>query len=112
MINFGLGVIAMVGVFLLRGPLGIMLDAPEMGRFIPGFAVAVLLDNARTVPSALLVRDLRFRAVSIVNSLGELTFTGTAVALAPRFGWICHHGGGNRPLGYHVHPVCGDRASC
>ena len=76
----------MVVVFLLRGPLGIMLDAPEMGRFILGYGVSVLLERARMVPASLLVRDLRFRAVAIVNSIGELTFTGTALALASRWG--------------------------
>ncbi len=85
-LNFILSVFAMAGVFLLRGPLGIMLDAPAMGRFIPGFALAVLLDGARLVPAALLVRDLRFRAVAIVNSVGELTYTGAALSLAPWWG--------------------------
>jgi len=85
-LDFGIGAIAMLGVMLLRGPLGHMLDAPEMGRFIPGFAFAVMIDRARQVPSTLLVRDLRFRAVAIINSVGELTFTGTAVTLAPRWG--------------------------
>ncbi len=85
-LHMGLGLAAMLIVFVLRGPLGIMLDAPAMGRFIPGYAVAVLLERARVVPVALLVRDLRFRTVAIVNSIGELTFTGTALALAPRWG--------------------------
>ncbi len=85
-IHFGLGVVAVVAVFLLRGPLGMTLDAPGMTRFVPGFAVSVLIDRARMLPSALLTRDLRFRAVAIVNSIGELTFTGTAVTLAPRWG--------------------------
>jgi PST family polysaccharide transporter len=85
-IHFGLGVVAMLAVFLLRGPLGVLLDAPAMGRFIPGYAAAVLLERARMMPAALLLRDLRFRAVAIVNSIGELTFTGTAVVLAPRWG--------------------------
>jgi lipopolysaccharide exporter len=85
-LHMGLGLAAMLVVFVLRGPLGILLDAPAMGRFIPGYAVAVLLERARVVPVALLVRDLRFRTVAIVNSIGELTFTGTALALAPRWG--------------------------
>jgi PST family polysaccharide transporter len=85
-IHFGLGILAMAVVFVLRGPLGVMLDAPEMGRFILGYAVAVLIERARLVPAAVLVRDLRFRAVAIINSIGELTFTGTALALASRWG--------------------------
>jgi PST family polysaccharide transporter len=85
-VQFGLGATAMAGVYVFRARLGVMLDAPEMVRFIPGFALAALVDSVRLVPSNLLVRALRFRAVAIVNSVGELTFTGTALALAWR-GW-------------------------
>ena len=76
----------MVSVYLLRGRLGIVLDSPAMGRFVLGFAVSALIDRFKMVPSALLVRDLRFRTVALVNSVGELTFTGTALSLAPRYG--------------------------
>ena len=85
-VHFALGLVAMAVVFGLRGPLGVMLDAPAMGRFIPGYAVAVLLERARMAPAAVLVRDLRFRAVALVSSVGELTFTVTALALASRWG--------------------------
>src|ERR1700689_3953997 len=85
-LNLLLGAAAMVCVFFLRGPLGVMLDAPAMGRFMFGYAISVMLDRARMIPAALLVRDLRFRAVAIINSIGELAFTGTAVGLAPRWG--------------------------
>jgi lipopolysaccharide exporter len=85
-LHFGLGVVAMALVILLRAPLGLMVDAPGMGRLIPGFALALLIDRARHVPERLLVRDLRFRTVAIVNSAGELTFTVTALALAGRWG--------------------------
>ncbi|HEX3344242.1 MAG TPA: oligosaccharide flippase family protein, partial [Polyangiaceae bacterium] len=54
-LQVALGAIAMIAVYLLRGSLGEMLDAPEMGRFIPGFAVAVLFDSARLVPGTILV---------------------------------------------------------
>jgi PST family polysaccharide transporter len=85
-LQFGLALVAMTAVFALRGPLGVMLDAPGMARYIPGYALAVLLDGARLVPQAVLVRDLRFRAVAIINSVAELSFTGTALALAWRWG--------------------------
>jgi lipopolysaccharide exporter len=85
-INIGLGLVAMSIVLVLRGPLGMMLEAPEMGRFILGYAVAILIERARLAPSTVLVRDLRFRTVAIINSVGELTFTGTALALASRWG--------------------------
>jgi PST family polysaccharide transporter len=55
-----------------------------MGRFIPGFAIALVLDRARYMAERLLVRELRFRTVALVNSVGELTFTACALALAAR----------------------------
>jgi PST family polysaccharide transporter len=85
-LDFFVASAAMLTVFLLRARLGVMLDAPAMGRFIPGFALAALVDRSRVVQSSLLTRDLRFRAVAIINSVGELTFTGTALALAARWG--------------------------
>ncbi|MGH7437658.1 MAG: oligosaccharide flippase family protein [Polyangiaceae bacterium] len=84
--NVVLGAVAMAAVFVLRGPLGVMLDAPAMGTFVAGYAVATMLDRARLIPQAVLARALRFRAVAIISSIGELTFTGTALALAWRWG--------------------------
>ena len=92
-IHFVVGLLAMIGVYVLRGPLGDMLEAPEMGRYVIGFAVAIVIDRARHIPERLLVRDLKFRSVAIVNSLGELTFTATALALAPRWGGYAIMGG-------------------
>lgn len=77
---------AMIVVYLLRGQLGALLDAPGMGRFVPGLAIAMVIDSARIIPAALLVRELRFRTVALINSAGELAFTATAVGLAWRLG--------------------------
>jgi PST family polysaccharide transporter len=84
--HFVLGIVSLLVLLLFRGPLGIFLEAPDMGRFIPGFALALLIDRARSIPERLLVRELRFRTVAIVNGLGELTFTATALAMASRWG--------------------------
>ncbi|MBX3206859.1 MAG: oligosaccharide flippase family protein [Labilithrix sp.] len=85
-LHVALGVFAMAVVMALRGPLGEMVDAPQMGRLVPGLAIGFLLERIRHVPERMLVRDLRFRTVAVVQSIGEVTFTGTAVALAPRWG--------------------------
>lgn len=81
-----LGAAAMLVVFALRGPIGAMVDAPAMGRFVPGLILASMLERVRYVPQRLLVRELRFRTVAINNSVGELTFTATALAFAPSLG--------------------------
>lgn len=85
-VHLGLGMLAMAVVMLMRHPLGRMVDAPGMGRLIPGLAVAFLIERARHIPERLLVRDLRFRALAIIQSLGDLAFTASAVALAPKLG--------------------------
>lgn len=89
-IHLGTGFIAMAVVVLLARPLGAMVDAPGMATFIPGFALANLLDRARYVPERLLTRDLRFRTLAMVNASGELTYTAVALALAVAMGWGGH----------------------
>jgi PST family polysaccharide transporter len=85
-LHIGMGVVALLVVYLLRHPLGAMVDAPAMAQFIPGFALSHLIDRVRYTPEKILIRDLRFRTVAIGNGLGELTYTATALALAPHFG--------------------------
>lgn len=86
LIHFVLGALAMLAVFSLRHSLGSFLDAPELGRFIPGYALAIVLDRARHMPERLLVRDLRFRTIAMINSLGELVYVATSLSLATRLG--------------------------
>ncbi len=85
-LHVSFGIAAMAILLLLRHRLGGWLDVPTMARFIPGFALAVLLDRVAYTPERMLVRDLRFRNVAVVRGLGEITFTVTALVLAPRFG--------------------------
>ena len=79
-----LGLIALAVVVALRGPLGPMFDAPTMGRFVPGMALAMLLDRISFIPERVLLRELRFPIVSVARSLGELAYTGVSVYLAWR----------------------------
>ena len=59
---------------------------PEAARYFPGLALAGLVLQASQVPSATLVRSLRFRIVATSKALGELAFTATSVGLAPLLG--------------------------
>jgi len=93
LLHFGSGVLAMSVVMFFTPQLGALVEAPAMARFVPGFVVAQLIDRLRYVPERLLVRDLRFRTVAIINSLGEILYTLTAVSFAPRFGGIALVGG-------------------
>jgi PST family polysaccharide transporter len=85
-IYVGLGAVAMAALYAVRGPLGELLDAPGMGQYVLGFAIANLIDRTRYVPERLLMRALRFRTLATVNGVGELAFTAAALSTAPAWG--------------------------
>lgn len=80
------GFTAIGGVWLLRERFGPMFDAPDLGKFVPGFALAAILERIAYVPERVLIRDLRFREISIMRTAGELTYTGVSLALGV-LGW-------------------------
>jgi PST family polysaccharide transporter len=79
-----LGVAAVIGVLLLRNWLGHVFDAPTMARFVPGFALALIIDRLYHIAERTMVRDLRFRQVALCRGAGEVTFTIVSLALAPK----------------------------
>ncbi|WP_437532356.1 oligosaccharide flippase family protein [Sorangium sp. So ce726] len=81
------GVIAIAAVYLLREPIAVhLVGAPGMLEFMPGLIVAMFIDRLWYVPDRLLIREMRFRSVSLRNAAGELTYTAVSVALAV-LGW-------------------------
>lgn len=77
-----LGVIALGAAVLFRAPLSVLIGAPGMARFLPGLALAGLLERVGTVQDRILVRDMRFREVGLLRSLGEVAYAVVTVALA------------------------------
>ena len=77
-----LGVIALGAAVVLRDPLGALIGAPGMARYLPGLALAGLLERVGTVQDRILVRDMRFREVGLLRSLGEVAYAVVTVALA------------------------------
>jgi lipopolysaccharide exporter len=81
---FGLLALA---VLVLGGPwLGRLFEAPGMARFLPGLALGVLLDRVAFVPERLLVRELRFKRLSLGRSAADLTHSAVSIGLAA-LGW-------------------------
>jgi lipopolysaccharide exporter len=86
-IHVALGVIASVVVWLVRDWVGALVGAPAMGQYVLGYAFAnLVIDRIRYVPERVIMRALRFRTLAMINGLGDLAFTGTAVATAPSCG--------------------------
>ena len=84
--HVGFGVVAAALVLTLGGHFGPALDAPRMMRFLPGLVLSGLLDRIAYVPERVLVRDLRFRAVSGARTAGDLAHSIVCVWLAA-IGW-------------------------
>jgi PST family polysaccharide transporter len=84
--HLGLGILALLLVYGLRDQLGPWLGAPAMGRFVPGFVLATLFERIAQTPEKLLARDLRFRVIAVTRGLGEIVYTGLALATAMHLG--------------------------
>jgi lipopolysaccharide exporter len=80
------GLVAAAAVLAFGGRFGPALDAPAMVRFLPGLVASGLLDRFSYVPERILVRDLRFRAVSGARTAGDLAHSVVCVWLAA-IGW-------------------------
>ncbi|XXY46282.1 oligosaccharide flippase family protein [Sorangium sp. So ce269] len=81
------GLVAISAVYLLREPIAVsIVGAPGMLEFMPGLILAMLIDRVWYIPDRLLIREMRFRSVSLRNAAGELTYTAASVALAV-LGW-------------------------
>lgn len=89
-----LGIVALGVAIALGGPIGALIHAPGMVRFLPGLALAMALERVATVQDRIQVRDMRFTSVGLVRSLGELVYSAVSVALAA-LGQGRWWGGGN-----------------
>lgn len=85
-IHVTLGLSAIGVVLLFRHPLGPALGAPDMARFVPGFALASAMDVFSVVPEKTLARDLRFRLIALTRGIGEVLYTAVALSFAPAWG--------------------------
>jgi lipopolysaccharide exporter len=79
---FVLGALFIGMALVLQGPIGAFIAAPAMGRLLPGLAIAALIERIVTVWDRVQLRDMHFRRVGVVRSLGELVYTGVSVGLA------------------------------
>lgn len=89
-----LGAVALGLTIALGESIGAVIHAPGMARFLPGLALAMLLERVATVQDRIQIRDMRFTSLSVIRSAGELAYSGFAVTLAA-LGQGAWWGGGN-----------------
>ena len=62
--------------------IGRFFNSPETGQVLPIAALTFIIASVGSVPSALLTRDFRYRAKTVVDWSGTLTYSVVAVSLA------------------------------
>jgi lipopolysaccharide exporter len=77
-----LGIVALGVALALGGPFAWLISAPGIGKYLPLLAAATFIDRIFVIQDRIQVRDMRFRSVGILRSLGELTYSATSVLLA------------------------------
>ena len=77
-----LGVVSWLTLTLAAPAVGRFFRSPEVGQVLPWAALMFLFTPFSTVPSALMQRQLRFKATSVADWLDSLTGSITAILLA------------------------------
>jgi lipopolysaccharide exporter len=81
-LHLGFGVIGLLLVLVLAGPLAASFGAPDAVDYLPGLALSVLLNRLSMIPERVLVREMQWRMVGVARTVGEIVYVVTAIALA------------------------------
>lgn len=84
--HVSLGLLAAAALMLVGGRFGPALGAGGMTHYLPGLVLSGFVDRIAYIPERVLVRDLRFGAVSAARTFGDVAHSIVSVALAA-LGW-------------------------
>ncbi len=74
--------LALAFVHLSVARVGIHVNVPELGRYLPWLTVTALAESLSIVPERVLYRELRFRVVALTRAAGDLGFSAVSLGLA------------------------------
>lgn len=77
-----LGLASFLVVTVAAVPLGMFYHSPVLPRLVLTMAVGLLIGSARTVPSALLQRDMRFARLAAIDAIQAVTQSALTLILA------------------------------
>lgn len=81
-----LGLVAAAFVLVLRDPLAQFFHSPNMGKYVPGLLLTSMIERVSYIPERLLIRELKFKPLSVARSAGEISYTVVSIATAPFIG--------------------------
>ena len=82
LVSVGLGVASWAALALGSPWIGRFFNSPEAEQVVPIAALTFIIVPFGAVPSALMTRDMRYKAKTLVDWSGSLTFSIVAVSLA------------------------------
>ena len=81
-VSLGMGLVSWAALTFGSPWLGRFFDSPEAGQVLPVAAFTFIIAAIGTVPSAMMTRDLRYKAKTVADWSGTLTHSIVAVTLA------------------------------
>lgn len=84
--HVALGLVSLAALFAFEHPLSAWMKAPALGRYLPGFAFAGMLDRVAYMPERVLARKMEFRRIGLCRSAGEISYTAFSLGFAAA-GW-------------------------
>jgi lipopolysaccharide exporter len=88
------GTLGVAATLLFGDQIGAMVRAPGIVKYLPGLALASMLDRIATIQDRIQLRSMRFRSVGVQRTLGEMVYAGVSVGLAA-FAADTPYGGAN-----------------
>ena len=84
------GLVAFAILWFLAKPLSPWLKAPTMYLFMPGMLLSGFIDRLVFMPEKVLVRELRFKAISLTRASSEILYTAVTITGAAFLDWGGH----------------------
>ena len=81
-IHVTLGIVAFLALMVLGKPLSPYFGTPNMYQYVPGLALSALVDRVTVMPERILIRNLKFRRLSMLRTAAELSYPVASVGAA------------------------------
>lgn len=74
--------LAAVTLLALAAPIGDILGAADMTRYLPVMVLSLVFERLARIPESIALRDLRFKLFATASAMSELTYVGVSLGMA------------------------------